>query len=181
MLVNELARPALALNLPGCGSAGEPAYLSLRLLLRAPPAWAVSSIDVFVCENPNLLALAADRLGTGCAPLVCTDGMPVAAQRALLDQLAQAGARLHVHADFDWPGLRIANHVLRSWPAQAWRMGTGDYEAAARAAPQREHDLGASDTTASWDARLAVAMQHHGPSVAEEALASSLLEDLRRT
>lgn len=181
VLVNELARPALALNLPGCGSAGEPAYLSLRLLLRAPPAWAVSSIDVFVCENPNLLAIAADRLGTGCAPLVCTDGMPAAAQRALLDQLAQAGARLHVHADFDWPGLRIANHVLRSWPAQAWRMGTVDYEAAARAAPQREHDLGASDTTASWDARLAVAMQRHGLSVAEEALASSLLEDLRRT
>ncbi|MGF2508519.1 DUF2399 domain-containing protein, partial [Ralstonia pseudosolanacearum] len=27
------------------------------------PAWPVKGTPVFVCENPNLLAIAADRLG----------------------------------------------------------------------------------------------------------------------
>ena len=79
VLVNELARPALCLNLPGAGSAGEPAYLSLRWLLRKAPGWPVREVDVFVCENPNLVAIAADQLGARCRPLVCTEGMPAAA------------------------------------------------------------------------------------------------------
>lgn len=37
VLVNELARPALILNLPGCATRGEPAHRSLRSLLRTPP------------------------------------------------------------------------------------------------------------------------------------------------
>ena len=119
VLVNELARPALFLNLPvrGAGNhrwpSGEPAYASLRSLLRSPPAWDLAGRKVHVCENPNLLAIAADRWGTACAPMVCTDGMPGAAQRCLLSQLAEAGARLCYHGDFDWPGLRIGNHVMR--------------------------------------------------------------------
>lgn len=32
--------------------------------------------------------------GAGCEPLVCTDGMPAAAQRCVLPQLTEAGARL---------------------------------------------------------------------------------------
>lgn len=179
VLVNELARPALVLNLPGFGTPGEPAYLSLRQLVRNPPRWNVASLAVFVCENPNLLAIAADQLGAGCAPLVCTDGMPAAAQRTLLGQLAQAGARLQVHADFDWPGLRIANHVLRSWPAQAWRMGADDYLAAARTAPHAGRDLPDAGAVATWDAALAPAMQSCGLAIAEEALAERLLQDLR--
>lgn len=101
---------------------GEPGYLSLRRLLRSPPAWAVADVTVYVCENPNLMAIAADRVGARCAPLVCTDGMPAAAQRTLLAQLAQAGARLRYHGDFDWAGLRIANHVMRTWEARPWRF-----------------------------------------------------------
>src|SRR5690606_30916316 len=119
VLVNELARPVLFLNLPGFagGRKGEPAYLSLRALLRAPPEWQVVSRDVYVCENPNLVAIAADVLGAQCAPLVCTDGMPAAAQRALLSQLAAANARLHYHGDFDWPGIAIANTVIDQFGA----------------------------------------------------------------
>ncbi|MCL2429569.1 MAG: TIGR02679 family protein, partial [Alphaproteobacteria bacterium] len=117
VLVNELARPALFLNLPvktsPADGKGEPSYLSLRSLLRAPPAWDVSGRIVYVCENPNVVAIAADRLGAQCAPLVSTDGMPAAAQRTLLSQLAKEGARLRYHGDFDWPGVRIANHVMR--------------------------------------------------------------------
>ena len=79
VLVNELARPALVLNAPGVGSLGEPSCLSLRSLLRSPPRWNVRGRTVYVCENPNLLAIAADTLGASCAPLVCTEGMPAAA------------------------------------------------------------------------------------------------------
>lgn len=183
VLVNELARPALALNLPVRGTPplaqGEPVYLSLRRLLREPANWAVQGRDVYVCENPNLLAIAADRLGAGCAPLVCTDGMPAAAQRTLLDQLSGAGARLHYHGDFDWPGLQIANHVVRRWQAQAWQMRARDYETAVRTAPHRQRDLAVSEITAMWDPQLAPAMCRHGLAIAEEAVADFLTEDLR--
>ena len=185
ILVNELARPVLLLNLPLLAgsrapwTAGEPAYLSLRQLLRTPPAWAVAGQAVFVCENPNLLAIAADRLGALCAPLVCTDGMPAAAQRCLLTQLADAGARLRYHGDFDWPGIQIANHVVRTWPAQPWRLAAGDYEAAAQAAPHAQRNLPDTGVAAVWDAQLAPAMHRHGLAIAEEALADSLIEDLR--
>jgi uncharacterized protein (TIGR02679 family) len=134
VLVNELARPALLLNLPTSGGSlskpGEPAFASLRLLLRSPPNWAAAQRDIYVCENPNLLAIAADQLGPRCAPMVCTDGMPAAAQRTLLTQLATAGARLIYHGDFDWPGLRIANHMMQVHGAVPWRFGTADYQVA---------------------------------------------------
>ena len=186
VLVNELARPALLLNLPVQArenlvcTAGEPAYLSLRRLLRTPPRWAVADLTVFVCENPNLVAIAADRLGARCAPLVCTDGMPAAAQRALLTQLARAGARLRYHGDFDWPGVQIANHVMRAWGAQPWRFAALDYEAAAASASHTRRDLANTCVAASWDTALAPAMQCHGLAIAEEAVAASLLEDLRQ-
>lgn len=187
VLVNELARPALMLNLPtlGCTAVtwkpGEPSYLSLRQLLRTPPAWAVEGSVVFVCENPNLLAIAADRLGDRCAPLLCTDGMPAAAQRTLLNQLQNAGALLHYHGDFDWPGLRIANHVLRTWQARPWRLATGDYEAAVQTAPHVQRDLTETDIVAAWDPLLGPAMCRHGLSIAEEAVADRLIEDLKRS
>ncbi len=186
VLVNELARPALVLNLPTIAqsgplwSAGEPAYLSLRQLLRAQPPWSVLGIPIFVCENPNLLAIAADHLGARCAPMVCTEGMPAAAQRTLLTQLAQAGAQLHYHGDFDWPGIHIANHVLRTWQARPWRLATADYEAAANNAPHTRRDLFDIGPHACWDDMLAPAMRRHGLAIAEEAVADGLLEDLGR-
>lgn len=185
VLVNELARPVLVLNLPvpvGLDTApwmpGEPAYLSLRWLLRARPEWAVAGRTVFVCENPNLLAIAAEQLGTRCAPLVCTDGMPAAAQRTLLQQLLRSGARLHCHGDFDWAGLRIANHLLRHAGAAPWRMEMADYEAAARAAASAGHSLNGAETEAIWDVQLAPTMRRFGLAIAEEAVADSLLDDL---
>jgi uncharacterized protein (TIGR02679 family) len=187
VLVNELARPALFLNLPVAdhdtimGSLGEPGYLSLRRLLRTPPVWAVNGVTVFVCENPNLVAIASDRLGVASAPLVCTDGMPAAAQRTLLIQLAHAGARLMYHGDFDWPGLQIGNHMMRTWKVQPWRFSVEDYEAAAKNAPYMRHNLSGACVTASWDMSLMLAMQRHGIVIAEEAVTGSLLEDLHQT
>lgn len=182
VLVNELARPALFLNIPTQGGAGfaaeagEPTYASLRRLLRTPPAWAVSGRPVHVCENPNFVAIAADQLGSGCAPLACTDGMPAAAQRVLLTQLAKAGARLLYHGDFDWPGLRIANFVIRSFGAQPWRFGAGDYVACdINPLGQR---LAGTPVPASWDAALSPAMQARDLALPEEAVAATLLQDL---
>lgn len=186
VLVNELARPALFLNLPrppqetSRWMPGEPDYLPLRNLLRARPDWAVADMTIYVCENPNIVAIAADRLGARCAPLVCTEGMPAAAQQTLLTQLTQAGARLHYHGDFDWPGIRIANFVMRTWRAQPWRFGTSEYEAAAVTAPHTQRDLSDAPVIASWDNALTSAMQNRGLAIAEEAVAGSLLEDLRQ-
>ena len=183
VLVNELARPALFLNLPQRNAEsrghGEPVYASLRSLLRSPPPWNVADRKVYVCENPNLVAIAADRWGSDCAPLVCTDGMPAAAQRCLLSQLAKARAQLCYHGDFDWPGIRIGNHVMREHGAQSWRFGVVDYEAAVDRTSALGQALTGKAARALWDEGLMAAMQRHRLSIAEEALAASLLEDLR--
>jgi uncharacterized protein (TIGR02679 family) len=185
VLVNELARPALFLNLPMRDaqerdqSPGEPVYASLRSLLRSPPSWDVANRKVYVCENPNLVAIAADRWGSDCAPLVCTDGMPAAAQRCLLSQLAKARAQLCYHGDFDWPGIRIGNHVMREHGAQSWRFDAVDYEAAVDGAAGLGQTLTGEAARALWDEGLMAAMQRHRLCIAEEALAASLLEDLK--
>lgn len=181
--VNELARPALALNLPCPGAAptpGEPQYWPLRRLLRQPPAWAVAGRDVYVCENPNLLALAADALGARCAPLVCTDGMPAAAQRALLQQLRAAGARLHYHGDFDWPGIAIGNQLVQGFGAHAWRFGSSDYRAALQGPERVRARLQGAPVAAVWDEALAPAMQAADCALPEEALFETLCTDLAR-
>lgn len=184
ILVNELARPALFLNLPTAGAEGsvqapgEPGYASLRTLLRSPPSWAIAGRTVYVCENPNLLAIVADRLGRRCPPMVCTDGMPAAAQRRLLSNLAQSGACLLYHGDFDWPGLRIGNYIMREYGALPWRFGAADYLAAVRTSPRSGHHLEGVEALASWDAELAPAMKEYQLAIAEEGVVASLLQDL---
>jgi len=179
ILVNELARPVLVLNLPGCDAVpGEPGYLSLRSLVRARHDWSGARGAVFVCENPNIVAIAADALGARCAPLVCTDGMPAAAQRTLLTQLAAAVARLRYHGDFDWPGIAIGNVVMDQCGADPWRFGTQDYQAAARVCHMPNRRLEPSGREASWDAALGEAMREAGFAIDEEAVVAALLDDL---
>lgn len=186
--IGELSAPVLCLNLPApddspCGDVlraaarhGEPVHLTLRALLLNPPAWNVENVVVFVCENPSIVAAAADHLKTGCAPLVCTDGMPGAAQQTLLGQLAAAGARLLYHGDLDWAGLRIANFVMREFHAVPWRFTASDYLAIApetgpRLAPEQA-------VAAAWDAELAAAMLARRFGVHEERVVETLLRDL---
>jgi uncharacterized protein (TIGR02679 family) len=181
VLVNELARPVLHLNLPhngGLPTSGEPCYLSLRKLLRSQVQWDVQDRVVFVCENPNLLAIAADELGARSAPLICTDGMPAAAQRTLLQQVSAAGAILYYHGDFDWPGIRIGNLMMREFHARPWRYRTQDYLDAATD-NEKGRALGAEKVDADWDASLESAMTDRGYAIDEEAVAESLLGDLR--
>ena len=184
VLVNELASPALFLNLPTLETAsygqipGEPAYASLRLLMRSPPSWDVNGRNVFVCENPNFLAIAAAALGERCAPLVCTNGMPAAAQRTLLQQLTRVGAKLRYHGDFDWAGITIANYVIREYGATSWRFGKAEYETASTQSRSPGHPLKGTAVMASWDSDLAPCMRARRIAIAEEAVAELLLEDL---
>lgn len=186
VLVNELARPALFLNLPvrtpsnAPAAAGEPGYLSLRRLVRTPPAWDVADQIIYVCENPNIVSIAADRLGAACAPLVCTEGMPAAAQRVLLKQLSDAGAKLLYHGDFDWAGIHIANNVMKLCDARSWRFGAEDYLQAVKSLAAKERDLEDVRIAASWDSALVDAMRLKGVAIAEEAVVSQLVDDLRQ-
>jgi uncharacterized protein (TIGR02679 family) len=185
VVANALSAPALCLNLDAeedsiggsllaaARAAGEPLHLSLDLLLRLPPRWRVAGRAVFVCENPTVVAIAAAQLGGRCAPLVCTDGMPSAAQRTLLDQLASAGAQLRYHGDFDWPGITIANFVMRRFGAAPWRFGTDDY------LHRAGKPLGQGAVAATWDAALCDAMRLGGYALHEESAIDVLIDDLR--
>lgn len=187
--VSELSAPVLLLNIPVSGAsssddivraasrAAQPVHLSLRTLLRYAPAWSVGNVVVSICENPSIVAAAADRLQMKCAPLVCTDGMPGAAQRVLMQQLTNAGATLRYHGDFDWAGLRIGNFVMSQCKAIPWRFGAADYLATGKFIG-RQLDPRAS-VLATWDAGLTDAMIAQGREVHEEQLIETLLQDLR--
>lgn len=184
VLVSELSSPVLSLNLFARSDSvggrlvnqarecGEPLHLSLRTLMRAPPRWDVAKQKVFACENPAVITMAADALGTQCLPLVCTDGMPAAAQQVLLRQLAAAGATLLYHGDFDWPGITIGNFVMRTFGAVPWRFNADDYELCAGRA------LVGGPITAHWDDALAPKMAKHGYALEEEAVVQTLFSDL---
>lgn len=185
VLCDELSAPVLVLNLPAEGErltarslrmhaeAGEPCRLSARQLHREPVTMAEPGA-VFVCENPSVVVAAANALGSKCAPLVCTEGMPRNPALKLLGQLAEAGARLRYHGDFDWPGLRIANVVMERFGAAPWRMSEQDYERAAAGGGE----LVGEPVAARWDARLEPAMRRQARAVHEEQVLGELIEDL---
>jgi uncharacterized protein (TIGR02679 family) len=104
--------------------------------------------------------------------------MPAAAQRALLLQLSAAGARLHYHGDFDWPGIAIANTVIGAFGAAPWRFGATDYRVALHEDAGATRPLSGSVVAARWDGALTQAMQEHGRAIDEEALADWLVSDL---
>jgi uncharacterized protein (TIGR02679 family) len=122
------------------------------------------------------MALALQRLGRRCPPLVCTSGWPNSAAIHFLRLLSEHGATLHYHGDFDGEGIRIAAHLMDKTSASPWRMAASDYlDALARAtAGPPTGRL----TPAPWDTDLTVAMTQHGTAVLEETVSSVLLEDL---
>lgn len=154
----------------------EPTWLTLRQLLRRPPVWDVRGRDVFVCENPAVLAEAAERLGRDAAPLIATWGRPGAAVLTLLEQLEAAGAVLHYHGDFDWPGISIANALLARFSMRPWRMGAADLEACAHLEGK---SLEGKPLDAGWDPRLRAVLETRGRALHEEQLIETLLGDLR--
>ena len=173
VLSGELNNPVLTLNLD-CHP-GEPVHFTVRRLVRNPPSWRFAGRTVFVCENPAVVATAADELGPECAPLVCVAGYPAAAATVLLRQLGTAGAHLRYHGDFDWPGIRIAGLVLERFQARPWRLDERSYR---QAAANGGKPLSGQPLPTPWDPRLAIAMRTLDVKVEEERLLHQLLADL---
>jgi uncharacterized protein (TIGR02679 family) len=195
LLCDELSSVVLTLGLPGeresasgrilgvAQESGQSMWLTLRQLVRDMPRWestsrrGISGQTVHICENPAVLALAADRLGSGCAPLVCSGGQPGAAAMHLLRALANAGACLVHHGDFDWGGVRIGNVLHTRLTVAPWRFGADQYMQAAASAPSSQA-LSGAPVEASWDPYLAAAMRRVGRRIEEELVVEGLLTDL---
>ncbi|MFB7631120.1 TIGR02679 family protein [Streptomyces sp. NPDC056149] len=181
LLKDALSSTVLTLGLRGTPAldrltdAGEPAVLTLRQLTRTPPRAAPTVVHV--CENPTVLATAADSHGADCQPLVCLQGQPSAAALTLLRHLHTRGSTLRYHGDFDWGGLRIATTLLHRVPWHPWRYTTTDYRNAVAATPLAP-TLTGTPTAAAWDPDLPAALTELGVRIEEEAVLSDLLADL---
>ncbi|MFC9248746.1 TIGR02679 family protein [Streptomyces sp. NPDC057136] len=167
----------VARALAAFSAAGHATHLTLAQL-RNPGKLHFPRTTVHITENPSIPALALQRFGPACPPLVCTSGWPNSAVILLLDRLAEAGAPLRYHGDFDGEGLRIAAHVLARSTATLWRMSTSDFVTAHTRAPSGPATGRITD--APWDADLAPALAARGTSVLEEHVAEELLTDLAR-
>ncbi|MFJ8310793.1 MULTISPECIES: TIGR02679 family protein [unclassified Streptomyces] len=136
---------------------------------------------IHICENPRVVEAAADA---ACAqPLVCTSGSAATVVITLLDTLAATGCRFAYHGDFDWPGIALANRVIRRYEARPWRMGTADYEhlaARSQAEGIPQLALDGQPVDADWDPDLAPAMTTLGIALHEEATLDLLVADLSR-
>lgn len=133
-----------------------------------------------ICENPRVLEAAADATCT--QPLVCTSGSASTVVLTLLDALAATDCRFAYHGDFDWPGIALANRVIRRYDARPWRMSAEDYERlAARTQAQGvpQLPLTGRPVDAGWDADLAPTMQALSIALHEEATLDVLVDDLR--
>jgi uncharacterized protein (TIGR02679 family) len=134
---------------------------------------------VHICENPRVVEAAADA---ACVhPLVCTSGSAATVVMTLLDALAATDCRFAYHGDFDWPGIALANRIIRRYEALPWRMGTEDYErlvthSQVRGVPQLALD--GQPVSADWDSDLAPAMTALGVALHEEATLDLLVNDL---
>jgi uncharacterized protein (TIGR02679 family) len=179
VVVDDLSARVLVLGLrhPGVAWPEEPAWLTLRTLRRAGVSVPVSVDPVVrVCENPSVVAAAADRRGAGAGPLVCTNGVPDAAFFELARHLAAAGVPLGVHADFDHGGLRIAAAVMARTGARPWRYDADEYRRVAHRGLPTLGPAGLPPTP--WSPPLAQAMRVAGRAVHEESVVDDLLDDL---
>ena len=85
---------------------------------------------------------------------------------------------MRYHGDFDWPGIAIANFVIRSFDAAPWRFGAADYRAGVAGTGPL---LSGRPVEASWDPRLTEAMVELRRGVHEEAVIETLMADLAPT
>lgn len=172
---------ALTLNLPGADGSllaaarGEPLRITGRMIRGGLPLGEVAGRRIRICENPSVVAVAADEVGADCGPLVCTEGMPGAITTSVLAALSDAGADLRVHTDFDVGGMAIARFVMGRFDATPWRLTTAAYIAALdRPSIELSGTVGPTD----WDPTLSETMNKHRRVVHEEAILDMLLDDL---
>jgi uncharacterized protein (TIGR02679 family) len=185
--LDELSSLMLCLGLPGdtrtplgrvlasCREAGQPTVLTLRQLRCHDEP--LRAARVRMCENPVVVAAAADELGARCQPLICVGGQPSAAVWRLLELLVAGGAQFDYHGDFDWGGVRIARAVLQRVNWRPWRYDHHAYEAAASATCPLTPLVGDPATT-PWDPELASVMRQRNVRIEEELTLDILLRDL---
>jgi uncharacterized protein (TIGR02679 family) len=178
---DDLATHVLVLNIPATGDGvvdqmlrlaaveGLPVRLTLHQLVRHPPT--VTTATVFVCENPAVLRMAAERLGPACAPLVSTEGRANTAFWRLMDCLP---GRVRARGDFDKEGLEIAGAVLARTGGEPWRYDVATYLSARRENKPVPRKL----PSTPWEPSLAQAMAGNA-RVEEEELLDILLADLQ--
>ena len=179
--MDELSSSVLCLGLPGDADTatgrmlaemrGEPVSLTLRQLRRHTGPMRAGLVRI--CENPVVVAAAADALGGSCPPLVCCNGRPSAAVWRLLELLAEGGAEFAYHGDFDWGGIGIATAVHSRIGWRPWRYDTAAYLKAAS-----ETRLTGRPVPTPWDPSLSTAMRHRAVRVEEEQVLTDLLADL---
>ncbi|WP_246064377.1 TIGR02679 family protein [Nonomuraea longispora] len=182
--LDDLSSLVLCLGLPGddrsptgrmlsaARAAGEPCVLTLRQLRRHESPFPAGLVRI--CENPVVVAAAADELGASCPPLVCGGGRPSTAVWRLLDLLAAGGATFAYHGDFDWGGIAIASSVHeRLGGFQPWRFDAASYQAVPSSAA-----LSGQARPTPWDPGLTVAMERRGVRVEEELVLAELIADL---
>ncbi|SDJ28232.1 Protein of unknown function C-terminus [Actinokineospora alba] len=127
--------------------AGEPSVLTLRQL-GSDPTLGVGARRVWICENPIVLATAADELG----------------------------ADFTYHGDFDWGGIRIANRLTQHFHWRPWRFDTLAYNhTLGRSMGQA---LAGRQAVAVWDADLSPRLAEAGAADHEELLLPDLVTDL---
>jgi uncharacterized protein (TIGR02679 family) len=166
---------------------GQETHLTLREValvewgpLAGPRNGRVTGVLVRVCENPRVVEAAAAAGLTGVA-LVCTAGSPSTVVLDLLERLGRAGTRLAYHGDFDWPGVALANRIVRRFSAVPWRMSADDYEHAVGESRRRATPalaLRGEPVEALWDPELASSMTACGVAIHEESVLETLLADL---
>lgn len=169
----------LAAWLRDAASEGIPFRITLHQLRRHGQVVLREPLTVSVCENPAVLRAAAEKLGGGSGPLVCTEGRPSVAALELLAGLVDAGCAVRYHGDFDWPGLRIAGQVLAATAGEPWRFGAEDYldalEPSSRVAAR---PLQGAVAPSPWDPQLATSMEERDHVVFEEDVLDTLVDDL---
>jgi len=175
-------RPAgrwpLAAALRAAAAAGEPRIVTLREL-RGVEVLTCGPV-AFCCENPAVVAAAADALSSRCPPLVCTAGWPSTASLRLLRAVVAGGAALRLHGDMDVEGLRIVQRIGDLTGGQPWRMSAADH--ARHAAAGEPGAAMAASTVGALGRELrevAAAMAASDRFVREELVLDELLADLR--
>lgn len=165
----------VAALLEQCAEHGHAASLTLAQLRDVEHLGTRDGV-VHAVENPSVLALALDRFGVACPPLICTAGWPNGAATTLLGLLGEDGAEVRYHGDLDGEGVRIAAHLALGFDhVVPWRMSAADYLGAVRSDGPGVGRV----TAAPWDPELAPALVDHGVAVPEEQVADELLAEMR--
>lgn len=147
------------------------AHLTPWELARSPLQITPGTV-VLVCENPRVLEAFAERRPE--VVVVCTAGEPNLVTLDVLRALRDGDAELRYHGDFDWPGIAIANRLVRTLEVRPWRMTAADYRSAVAGLADRL-DLTGIPVYPVWDSDLGRAMAELGAAVHEESVLDRLV------